>query len=195
LICDTILNLSNRKFSVLYFGFGNLGSKDFSKNCMSEFNLFDYAPIVVMFIVAFGFAASQILVTQLIGPRKRTTTKLMPYECGKDPVGSARDRFSIKFYTVAVIFLLFDIEVLFMIPFAVAFKSLLAEEKISGIAFGTIAFLEILVFIATLVVGYIYVWKKGTFDWGLQARAEARGEAKELINQKQQRIQKLKQAA
>ena len=162
---------------------------------MSEFNLFDYAPIVVMFIVAFGFAASQILVTQLIGPRKRTTTKLMPYECGKDPVGSARDRFSIKFYTVAVIFLLFDIEVLFMIPFAVAFKSLLAEEKISGIAFGTIAFLEILVFIATLVVGYIYVWKKGTFDWGLQARAEARGEAKELINQKQQRIQKLKQAA
>jgi NADH-quinone oxidoreductase subunit A len=162
---------------------------------MSEFNLFDYAPIIVMFIVAFGFAASQILVTQLIGPRKRTATKLMPYECGKDPVGSARDRFSIKFYTVAVIFLLFDIEVLFMIPFAVAFKSLLAEEKISGIAFGTIAFLEILVFVATLIVGYIYVWRKGTFDWGLQARAEARGEAQELINQKQQRVKKLKQAA
>ncbi|MCA1624923.1 MAG: NADH-quinone oxidoreductase subunit A [Acidobacteria bacterium] len=148
-----------------------------------------------MFVVAIGFAASQILVTQLIGPRKRTATKLMPYECGKDPVGSARDRFSIKFYTVAVIFLLFDIEVLFMIPFAVAFKSLLADERISGVAFGTIAFIEILVFIATLIIGYIYVWKKGTFDWGLQARAEARVEAKELINKKQQRIQKLKQAA
>ncbi|MCA1637073.1 MAG: NADH-quinone oxidoreductase subunit A [Acidobacteria bacterium] len=162
---------------------------------MSEFNLFDYAPIGIMFVVAIGFAASQILVTQLIGPRKRTATKLMPYECGKDPVGSARDRFSIKFYTVAVIFLLFDIEVLFMIPFAVAFKSLLADERISGVAFGTIAFIEILVFIATLIIGYIYVWKKGTFDWGLQARAEARVEAKELINKKQQRIQKLKQAA
>ncbi len=162
---------------------------------MSDFNLFDYAPIGIMFIVAMGFAASQILVTQLVGPRKRTATKLMPYECGKDPVGSARDRFSIKFYTVAVIFLLFDIEVLFMIPFAVAFKSLLAEEKISGIAFGTIALLEILVFIATLVVGYIYVWKKGTFDWSIQARAEARAEAHELVTKKQQRIQELKRAA
>jgi len=162
---------------------------------MSEFNLFDYAPIGIMFIVEMGFAASQVLVTQLVGPRKRTATKLMPYECGKDPVGSARDRFSIKFYTVAVIFLLFDIEVLFMIPFAVAFKSLLAEEKISGIAFGTVALLEIIVFIATLIVGYIYVWKKGTFDWGIQARAEARAEAHELINKKQQRIQELKRAA
>jgi len=162
---------------------------------MAEFNLFDYAPIGIMFLVAMGFAASQILVTQLIGPRKRTAVKLMPYECGKDPVGSARDRFSIKFYTVAVIFLLFDIEVLFMIPFAVAFKSLLAAEKISGIAFGTIALLEILVFIATLIVGYIYVWRKGTFDWGVQARVEARAEAKELINKKQQRIETLRRAA
>ncbi len=162
---------------------------------MSEFNLFDYAPIGIMFIVAMGFAASQILVTQLIGPRKRTATKLMPYECGKDPVGSARDRFSIKFYAVAVVFLLFDIEVLFMIPFAVAFKSLLAEQKISGIAFGTIALAEILVFIATLIVGYIYVWKKGTFDWSIQARAEARAEAHELVTKKQQRIQELKRAA
>ena len=145
---------------------------------MSEYNVFDYVPIAIMFLVAAGFGVSQLLVTQLIGPRKRTATKLMPYECGKDPVGSARDRFSIKFYTVAVIFLLFDIEVLFIIPFAVAFKSLLAEEKLSGIAFGTIAFVEILVFVATLVIGYIYVWKKGVFDWGLQARAEARQEAK-----------------
>ncbi len=162
---------------------------------MSEYNLFDYAPIIMMFIVAAGFGASQLLVTQLIGPRKRTAVKLMPYECGKDPVGSARDRFSIKFYTVAVIFLLFDIEVLFMIPFAVAFKTLLAEEKISGIAFGAIALVEILVFIATLIIGYIYVWKKGTFDWGVQARVEARAEAKDLINKKKQRIETLKRAA
>ncbi|HLA94533.1 MAG TPA: NADH-quinone oxidoreductase subunit A, partial [Pyrinomonadaceae bacterium] len=143
---------------------------------MSYFNLMDYVPIGIMFLVAMGFAASQLVVTQLIGPRKRTATKLMPYECGKDPVGGAHDRFSVKFYTVAVIFLLFDIEVLFIIPFAVAFKSLLAQEKLSGIAFGTIAFVEILVFVGTLIVGYIYVWKKGTFDWGLQARVEAREE-------------------
>lgn len=160
---------------------------------MSEYSLMDYAPIGIMFLVAIGFAASQLLVTQLIGPRKRTAVKLMPYECGKDPVGSARDRYSIKFYTVAVIFLLFDIEVLFIIPFAVAFKSLLAEEKISGIAFGTIAFLEILVFLGTLVVGYIYVWRKGTFDWGLQARAEARAEAKQMA--KKQRASGMKMAA
>lgn len=145
---------------------------------MSSFSLMDYAPIAIMFLVAMGFALSQLLVTQLIGPRKRTATKLMPYECGKDPIGGARDRFSIKFYTVAVIFLLFDIEVLFIVPFAVAFKSLLGVEQLSGIAYGTIALVEILVFLATLVIGYIYVWKKGTFDWGLQARAEARAEAK-----------------
>ena len=150
---------------------------------MSEYNLFDYAPIAIMFLVAAGFGVSQLLVTQLIGPRKRTAVKLMPYECGKDPVGSARDKYSIKFYTVAVIFLLFDIEVLFIIPFAVAFKSLLAEQKLTGIAFGTVALVEILAFVATLIIGYIYVWEKGIFDWGLQARAEAREEAKAMAKQ------------
>ena len=158
---------------------------------MSEFNLMDYAPIAVMFLVAAGFAASQLLVTQLIGPRKRTAVKLMPYECGKDPVGSAHDRFSIKFYTVAVIFLLFDIEVLFIVPFAVAFKTLLREESTTGVAFGTIAFVEILAFLATLVVGYIYVWKKGIFDWNVQARAEAKAEVKEMARKNRE----LKRAA
>lgn len=162
---------------------------------MNNFSILDYAPIAVMFIIAAGFAVSQILVTQLIGPRKRTATKLMPYECGKDPIGSARDRFSVKFYTVAVIFLLFDIEVLFMIPFAVAFKQLLAEEKISGVMFGTIAFIEIMIFISTLIVGYIYVWKKGTFDWGLQSRAEARAEAKSMAAERRARELEIKKAA
>ena len=162
---------------------------------MSEYNVFDYVPIAIMFLVAAGFGISQLLVTQLIGPRKRTAIKLMPYECGKDPIGSARDKFSIKFYTVAVIFLLFDIEVLFIIPFAVAFKSLMAEEKLSGIAFGTIAFVEIMAFVATLVIGYIYVWKKGVFDWGLQARAEAREEAKALAKHLREEAEKIKIAA
>ncbi len=155
---------------------------------MADFTLMDYAPIGVMFIVAIGFAASQVLVTQLIGPRKRTATKLMPYECGKDPVGSARDRFSIKFYNVAVVFLLFDIEVLFMIPFAVAFKELFKFN----VTYGTIAFIEIMVFIATLIIGLVYAWKKGTFDWNIQARAEAKAEANIMKNKKLQRVEELK---
>jgi NADH-quinone oxidoreductase subunit A len=159
---------------------------------MNDFSIMDYAPIGIMFLVAVGFAISQLLVTQLIGPRKRTATKLMPYECGKDPIGTARDRFSIKFYTVAVIFLLFDIEVLFMVPFAVSFKYLIAQGKA---VFGTVAFIEILVFISTLVVGYIYVWKKGTFDWGLQARAEARAEAKAMANSRRREASNLRKAA
>jgi NADH-quinone oxidoreductase subunit A len=160
---------------------------------MSPFSLMEYAPIALMFIVAAGFGVSQLLVTQLIGPRKRTATKLMPYESGKDPVGGARDRYSIKFYTVAVIFLLFDIEVLFMVPFAVAFKSLIFAENQTGVAYGTIALIEILIFIATLIIGYVYVWKKGTFDWGLQARAEARAEAKALARKR--RASEMKAAA
>jgi NADH-quinone oxidoreductase subunit A len=159
---------------------------------MSEYSALDYVPIALMFLVAAGFGVSQLLVTQLIGPRKRTAVKLMPYECGKDPIGSARDRYSIKFYSVAVIFLLFDIEVLFIVPFAVAFKSLIAAGPA---VFGTIAFVEIMVFIATLVVGYIYVWKKGTFDWGLQARAEAREEARLMAKQRRAGSSKLKIAA
>ena len=154
---------------------------------MSEYSALDYVPIIIMFLVAAGFGVSQLLVTQLIGPRKRTAVKLMPYECGKDPIGSARDRYSIKFYSVAVVFLLFDIEVLFIIPFAVAFKSLIAAGPA---VFGTIAFVEIMVFIATLIVGYIYVWKKGVFDWGLQARAEAREEAKLMAKQRRETLRK-----
>ena len=155
---------------------------------MSEFNIMDYAPIAIMFLIAAGFGVSQLLVTQLIGPRKRTAVKLMPYECGKDPVGDARDRFSVKFYTVAVVFLLFDIEVLFMVPFAVAFNSLLGLEASTGVAYGTVALIEILLFIATFIVGYIYVWKKGTFDWGLQARVEARAQTRAIANVKREQM-------
>ena len=132
---------------------------------------------------------------QLVGPRKRTATKLMPYECGKDPVGSARDRFSIKFYTVAVFFLLFDIEVLFMIPFAVAFKSLLAEEKNQWHCLRHQSLCWKYCFYRYARCRIFYVWKKGTFDWSIQARAEARAEAHELVTKKQQRIQELKRAA
>ncbi|MBC7795247.1 MAG: NADH-quinone oxidoreductase subunit A [Pyrinomonadaceae bacterium] len=150
-----------------------------------EFRLSDYAPIAVMFMVAGGFAASQILATQLVGPKKRTKTKLSPYECGKDPVGSARERFSVKFYSVAVDFLLFDLEVLFLIPFAVAFRELMT----SGFReFGVPAYVAVMTFIAMVIIGFAYAWKKGTFDWSVQARAEARAEAKTLaVEEKQKR--------
>jgi NADH-quinone oxidoreductase subunit A len=174
---------------------------------MADFRLIDYAPIGLMFVVAGGFAASQLLVTQLIGPRKRTQTKLMPYECGKDPVGSAHDRFSIKFYSVAVDFLLFDLEVLFMIPFAVAFKNLIALEKLSsppagsgvaaaaGTPYATVALIAMLVFLFMVVVGFVYAWKKGTFDWNVQARAEAKAEAKALVLKRKKALIEQKKAA
>jgi NADH-quinone oxidoreductase subunit A len=91
------------------------------------FRLSDYLPILLMFIVAGGFAVGNILLSQFVGQRKRTRTKLMPYECGKDPVGSARERFSVKFYLIAMIFILFDIEVIFLVPWAVVAKSIGAQ--------------------------------------------------------------------
>jgi NADH-quinone oxidoreductase subunit A len=143
---------------------------------MTEFRLMDYVPVALMFVVAGGFAVTNILLTQLFGPRKSTKVKLMPYECGKDPVGSARERFSVKFYSVAVDFLLFDLEVLFLIPFAVAFKGLL-----------TAGFYAVMIFLFMVVVGFIYAWKKGTFDWSLQARAEARAEAKAMYAERKRK--------
>lgn len=152
---------------------------------MNEFRLSDYAPILIMLLVAGGFAVTNIFLTQLIGPKKQTRTKLMPYESGKDPVGSARNRFSVKFYSVAVDFLLFDLEVLFLVPFAVAFKALLA----AGFwAYGVPAYIAVMIFIFMVVVGFVYAWKKGTFDWSLQARAEARAEGKALAAERKKRL-------
>jgi len=140
------------------------------------FNLYDYLPIVLMFIVAGGFAVGNVLLSQFVGQRKRTKTKLMPYECGKDPVGSARERFSVKFYLIAMIFILFDIEVIFLIPWAVVFKSFVAQSP----GMKMFVYLEMMIFIGLLLVGYIYVVKKGAFDWGEKARREARAEARVL---------------
>ncbi|MBA2340943.1 MAG: NADH-quinone oxidoreductase subunit A [Pyrinomonadaceae bacterium] len=132
-----------------------------------------------MFFVALGFAVSQIMLSSLIGQRKRTRTKLMPYECGKDPVGSARERFSVKFYLIAMIFILFDIEVIFLIPWAVVFKQMAFGAEYGG-AFRTLIYVEMMLFVVLLLVGYVYVLKKGTFDWGDRARQEAEAEARVL---------------
>src|SRR4026208_1969010 len=94
---------------------------------LTAFRRFDSFPFLLMFVVAGGFAVGNVLLSQLVGQRKRTKTKLMPYECGKDPVGSARERFSVKFYLIAMIFILFDIEVIFLVPWAVVFRTLAAQ--------------------------------------------------------------------
>ena len=143
---------------------------------MNGFDLKDYLPILLMFVVAAGFAVVNILLSQLVGQRKSTRTKLMPYECGKDPVGSARERFSVKFYLIAMIFILFDIEVIFLIPWAVVFKTFAAASP----AMRLLVYVEMMLFVGLLLVGYIYVVKKGAFDWGQRARHEAEAEARAL---------------
>jgi len=140
------------------------------------FELSQYLPVLLMFVVAAGFAITFITLSQFVGQRKRTRTKLMPYECGKDPVGSARERFSVKFYLIAMLFILFDIEVIFLVPWAVVFKRLSSPE--SGL--GNVVYFEMVVFIALLAAGLIYVIKKGALDWTEGARREAEAEARLL---------------
>ena len=143
---------------------------------MNGFDLKDYLPILLMFVVAAGFAVGNVVLSQFVGQRKSTRTKLMPYECGKDPVGSARERFSVKFYLIAMIFILFDIEVIFLIPWAVVFKSFAAASAQMRL----LIYVEMMLFVLLLLVGYIYVIKKGAFDWGERARREAEAEAHAL---------------
>ncbi len=113
-----------------------------------------FLPILIMIGLGAGFAGGSVLLSQFVGPRKPTPEKSAPYECGMPPVGDARERQSVKFYLVAMIFLLFDIEVAFLYPWAMAFREL-----------GPIAYFQIVAFFALLVTGYIYVWRKGVFDW------------------------------
>ena len=139
------------------------------------FSLSDYLPIALMFVVAVGFAAGNVLLSQLVGQHKATRTKTMPYECGKDPVGSARERFSVKFYLVAMIFILFDIELIFMLPWAVVFRDFVGQFRM-----GTLIYVEMMTFVVLLLVGYVYILKKGLFEWGQRARTEAEAEARAL---------------
>jgi NADH-quinone oxidoreductase subunit A len=143
-----------------------------------HFQLYDYLPILLIFIVAGGFAVTNVLLSQFVGQRKRTRTKLMPYECGMDPVGSARERFSVKFYLIAMLFILFDIEVIFLVPWAVVFKTL--ASPVYGLR--TLVYSEMMVFIALLAVGLIYVIKKGALDWSERARREAEAEGRLLAD-------------
>src|SRR5213082_1475266 len=110
--------------------------------------------ILIMIALGAGFALVSVLLSSVLGPRKPTPEKSAPYECGMPAVGDARERMSVKFYLVAMIFLLFDIEVAFLYPWAVAFRGL-----------GQPGFWQLVTFFAMLVTGYVYVWRKGAFDW------------------------------
>jgi NADH-quinone oxidoreductase subunit A len=125
----------------------------------------EYIPILIVFIFVAGFAVTNIVLSHVVGKRKNTRAKLMPYECGMDPVGSAHQRFSVKFYLIAMLFILFDIEAVFLLPWAVVFKTLSRALTINGQSGRSFVFFEMMIFIAVLLVGYVYVWKKGLFDW------------------------------
>jgi NADH-quinone oxidoreductase subunit A len=125
----------------------------------------EYIPILLVFIFVAGFAVTNIVLSHLVGKRKNTRAKLMPYECGMDPVGSAHQRFSVKFYLIAMLFILFDIEAVFLLPWAVVFKTMSGALKSHGQSGRSFVFFEMMIFIAVLLVGYVYVWKKGLFEW------------------------------
>lgn len=113
-----------------------------------------YLPILVILAISLAFAIGSTLFSGIVGMKKPSEVKLAPYECGMPPVGSARERFPIKFYIIAMLFIVFDIEVVFMYPWAILFKKL-----------GLFGFAEMGVFILILLVGYIYVWRKGALEW------------------------------
>jgi NADH-quinone oxidoreductase subunit A len=124
-----------------------------------------YYPLLIYGAVILGLAAAMLAGTQLfpIKPRKPTKVKLMPYESGMDPIGSARMQFDIRFYLIAILFLVFDVELLFLYPWAT-----IAYAGNGGSwrgALGTVVFYEMLIFIATLVIAYVYAWRKKVFLW------------------------------
>jgi NADH-quinone oxidoreductase subunit A len=111
--------------------------------------------IVLMIALGAGFALISVLLSNVLGPRKPTPEKSAPYECGMPAVGDARERMSVQFYLVAMIFLLFDIEVAFLYPWAMALRDL-----------GWPGFIQVVLFVFVLLAGYVYVWRKGALDWG-----------------------------
>jgi NADH-quinone oxidoreductase subunit A len=115
----------------------------------------NYLPLLLHFMIAFAVAGAIVTLSWLIGQRKPSRAKMSPYECGVAPVGDARERFSVKFYLVAMLFILFDVEAVFLYPWAI----ILRELKMFG-------FLEMLVYVGIVLVGLFYVWKKGVLDWG-----------------------------
>jgi len=120
-----------------------------------------YLPLLIHICIACGLAMAMVLLSWLIGQHKYNKSKMSQYECGMTPVGDARQRFSVKFYLVAMLFILFDVEVVFLYPWAVIFKDL----KMFG-------FWEMLVYIGIVLAGYWYIVKQGAIDWNRQSKAD-----------------------
>src|SRR5271170_7161832 len=122
--------------------------------------VWQYLPLVLQILVALAVAGGMVAASFVIGKHKRSRTKLGAYECGMDPVGDARGRFSVRFYMVAMLFILFDVEAVFMLPWAVIFRRLpgITGSKMFG-------FWEMLVYLGFVAVGLFYVWKKGILTW------------------------------
>jgi NADH-quinone oxidoreductase subunit A len=114
----------------------------------------EYIPVLIMLLLAGGTSAGILVATTLIGPKKSFAEKMEPFECGESPIVSPKLRFSVKFYLVALFFVIFDIEAVFLYPWAVLFKDL-----------GLFGFVEMMIFIAILAIGLIYVWKRGALEW------------------------------
>src|SRR5207245_10947005 len=125
------------------------------------FQLETYYPIFLYLLFILLFAAGAITATQLIGPKKYTKVKMMTYESGMDPIGDARQRFDVKFYLVAILFLVFDVELLFLYPWAVAAYT----ENGIPLELRDTVFVVMLVFLVTLMIAYVYAWRKGVFRW------------------------------
>jgi NADH-quinone oxidoreductase subunit A len=117
-------------------------------------SLHDYLPILVTFIVAVGFIVTTMIATHLLGPKKKSEIKSEAFECGIESQGNARTPFSIKYFLVAILFVLFDVEVIFMYPWAVNFKTL-----------GITGLIEMFMFMGFLVIGLLYIIKKGALKW------------------------------
>ena len=113
-----------------------------------------YAPLLIHFLIAMALAGVILLLSVAVGRHLPNRTKMQPYECGITPTGDARQPFTVKFYLVAMVFILFDVEAVFLYPWAYVYREL-----------GWFGFIEMLVYIAILLAGYVYLWKKGALDW------------------------------
>jgi len=114
----------------------------------------NYVPIFIFAAVVAVLIPATLIVAKLVRPENPHRIKLMPYECGVDPIGDSRQRYTVRFYIVAILFVLFDIETVYLFPWAVQYKAL-----------GLFGFVEMMVFLAILIVGYVWIWKKGALEW------------------------------
>ena len=121
--------------------------------------LSQYVAIAILLVLTTAVAVIAITLGTLFGPKRQTKRKSMPYESGMVPIGQGTRRMPVRYYLIAVLFILFDIEVIFFLPWAVSFRNFIDMGK------GTFIFVEMLVFILILLIGYVYAWKKGAFEW------------------------------